>query len=155
MGLLFFRIASRRIYLGFVLEIVLITQGCFQTAEPCLHRAKAFSAPYPTSPPMRLGSKKFRRTHIWDTWSQLNQGIFQPMWRHAQPAELAKEEEREGLSEWWCLSSQVTSMMKYFPGDGWRPVCQWEAENEIFIFHFLFSLLNCIYFNLWVFWLLS
>ncbi|XP_051646947.1 uncharacterized protein LOC127472551 [Manacus candei] len=42
----------------FVLETVLITQGCVITAKQCLHRAKAFSAPHPTSAVSGLGVHK-------------------------------------------------------------------------------------------------
>lgn len=42
-----FVVAGVGLCFGFVLEAVLIIQGCFVRAEQGLHRAKTFSAPQP------------------------------------------------------------------------------------------------------------
>jgi len=47
---MFFIVATKRLYFGFVLKTVLIIQRYF-IAEQCLHRAKVFSASH-TIPPM-------------------------------------------------------------------------------------------------------
>ena len=47
--LIFFTVASVGPCSGFVLEAVLITEGCFSPAEQGLHGAKGISAPHPTS----------------------------------------------------------------------------------------------------------
>ena len=56
--LIFSIVASIGLWFGFVLKIVLITQGCLSYAEQRLYRVKAFSAPHTTPPASRLGAHK-------------------------------------------------------------------------------------------------
>lgn len=69
------------------------------------YRIKAFCAPQCTLAGRRLGMHK-ELGGI--SWPQLTKGAFQTIWHHAQHVELREEGGREGCSEGWSLSSQVT-----------------------------------------------
>ena len=54
MELIFFLVAGIVLCFGFSLRRTLITQDVLVTAEQCLHKVRAFSAPHTTPPVSRL-----------------------------------------------------------------------------------------------------
>ena len=134
-------IASMGLCFGFVLETVLIIQGCFHYCWAVLTQSQGLFclSPHPTSEEAG-GAQGVWSGHSWDSWPQLTKGISHTIWHHAQHIELGGGGGSRGHLEWWHLSSQVTIMHGVLlSGDGWTPACQQELVNE-----FLVSLCVCM-----------
>ena len=160
--LIFFIVASVRLCSGFVLKSVLIIQRYFHYCWGVLTQGQGLlcSSHHCTSKEAGV-AHGVGRGHGWDSWAQLTKGIFHTVWGDAQHIKLEEEEEREGCSGWWCLSSQVTVRHDgaLLPWRSLNTCLWWEVVNGFFILLCLrawlfLSLLNCLYFNLRVFLLL-
>ena len=157
-----FRVASMGLCFGFVLETVLITQGCVSSCWAGLTQRQGLCccSHLPTSEEAG-GARGAGRGHSRDSCPQLTPGMFQTIWRRAQHRELGEEGGRGGCWEWRRLSAQVTVTC-----DGallswrWLDTClPWEVLNEFLgllclCAWLLLYLLNCLYLNPWVFSLL-
>ena len=107
------------------------------------------------------GAQEVGRGHRQDSWPKLAKGIFHTIWCHAQHIKLGgrrRKGETFGVVV-FVFPSNLRVMEPCFPGDGWTPVCRWEAVNEFLVLlclraQLLLSLLNCLYLSPWVFLLL-
>lgn len=105
----FITVACVGLWFVFVLETVLIRQGCFYYCWAGLQRPKAFSAPQPTPPATMLWvHKELRRDSPGR--GQLSPTDPRRHSRPDKPCSAYKAVERRGKEGtlWWCLSSWVS-----------------------------------------------
>lgn len=152
--LIFFMVAAGiGLYFGFVIEKVLIRQGCL--LSQCLHRAKAFSASHTTTPAIILKLHKEMGGDInWENWAQLTKRIFHNICHQV------KHINKSWVKKWgdiWsgdiCPSKSALHVMESCcPGDTEHlPAHGKQSMNSLFCFvcceQLLFSLLSSLYCN--------
>lgn len=132
----FFTAAGMELWFGFMLETVLVAQGCFSCPWAVLTQCQG---PF--------------LTHRWGGWGDHKElegpqpgqlptndsGVSHSIWWHAQQIRLKEEGGRRECSEWWCLPSQGTSVCVWVlqSWGGWTPACLWEVVNKSLVFLFL------------------
>ena len=161
MEFIFFIVTSMRLYFGFVLETVLIIQGCFCCCWAVLTESRPLLLLTPPHQRVGWGAQEVGRGHSWDSWPQLTKGVFHTRWCHAQQCKSWGKRRKVGMFGVMpfvfpsnCYMCWSPAFLEHLPADGkW-----WMNSLFCFVctydFCFTYYYLLCLYLNPRVFSLL-